>query len=180
MHRLAMGLRMKQIILCLVLSCEVGSHYIHLVSWNNSHPFQWLECVPWPWFVTTDYYPWNSCQLTTDRVVFMGPCTETAIIALLPCYSRMYMVLSTYVLDFARYVYNSPFFWWGHNAASPRNCDIKTHILVIRDVIIPARGQRREYHLTRTDCPFVGVAIDSEVGGPMNGLNDLEELGLLC
>ena len=104
--------RMKQIILWLALSCEVGSYYIHLVSWNNSHPFQWLECVPWPLVVTTDYYPWNSCWLTTDRVVFVGPCMETAIIAGLPCYSRMYMVLSTYVLDFVWYVYISPFFWW--------------------------------------------------------------------
>ena len=65
----------------------------------------------WPRFVATDCYPWNSCCLSTDRDVFMGPCTETAIIARLPCYSQMYMALSTYVLDFVRYVYISPFFW---------------------------------------------------------------------
>ena len=53
-------------------------------------------CIPlaWPWFVATDCYP----HLSADRVIFVGPCTETAIIAQLPCYSWMHMVLSTYVL----------------------------------------------------------------------------------
>ena len=77
-------------------------------------------CIPlaWPWFVATDCYPWNSCCLSVDRVVFVGPCTGTAIIAELPCYSWMYMVLSTYVLYSVRYVYISPFFWWDRKSAN--------------------------------------------------------------
>ena len=53
---------------------------------------------------TRYWYPGNSRHLSADRDVFMRPCTETAIIARFACYSGMYIMFSTYVLDLIRYV----------------------------------------------------------------------------
>ena len=85
----------------------VGIILPHFIDRNAFHDVQYFYPLA---FVATDCYPWNSCCLSADRDPFVGPCTETAIIARLPCYSRMYMVLSTYVLNFLRYIYISPFF----------------------------------------------------------------------
>ena len=81
----------------------------------------------WHLCSTRHWYPGNSCHLSMDRVIFVGACTETGIIAQFSCYSGMYIVLSTNVLDFAWYVYNSPFFWWKIN----QKTDISNAILMM-------------------------------------------------
>jgi len=99
---------------CLSLGCEAGNHFIQriivliLIHRNSFRGEQILYAVETAFIfhkvlVSREF-------LSADRKVFMGPCTETAIIAQFSCYSGMYIVFSTYVLDLLRYVYDSPFF----------------------------------------------------------------------